>query len=266
MTLPEYLADVAKEMRIRSGAIRRAFATHKLSAGENREDLVANFLKDHLPRRFGIDTGLMVSSDGQFSSQADVVVVDHHSNAPLHVSGRNKLWPVESVYSLVEVKTQLSPRDIEDALAKCRRFKKLNRQFIKSHSPMRQSESLFVLWGYDCAEPLTVKTNLIKAMREVPRSECIDLVVVPDKLVARGGSYMELARLGQEGSDYRAKLHAEHGPDLSSLLPDAVEVDAFGDNALMAWFVWFDSWLRTSDLRSCDPVRYVPPGNWGARV
>ena len=58
MVLPEYLSDVAKDMRTKSAAIRRDFAPHHLSAGENREDLVADFLTNHLPRRFGVNSGI----------------------------------------------------------------------------------------------------------------------------------------------------------------------------------------------------------------
>ncbi len=47
---PEYLSDVARDMRHKSAAIRRDFASHRLSAGENREDLVADFLENHLPK------------------------------------------------------------------------------------------------------------------------------------------------------------------------------------------------------------------------
>ena len=72
MTLAEYLEDVAEEMRHKSAAIRRDFARHRPSGGDNREDLVKRFLTDHLPKRFGFSTGLVISHDGMFSNQADL--------------------------------------------------------------------------------------------------------------------------------------------------------------------------------------------------
>ena len=123
--LTDYLADVARSMRAKSAAIRRDFATHRLSAGENREDLVQHFLVEHLPNRFGVTTGIVITVDGAFSNQADLLVVDEQNNAPLYGSSRNKLWPVESVYAMFEVKTSLSPSELADAIAKCRRFKSL---------------------------------------------------------------------------------------------------------------------------------------------
>ena len=145
MILPEYLSEVAKDMRAKSAAIRRDFASHRLSAGENREDLIAEFLVNHLPRKFGVSSGMVISHDGVFSNQADLVVVDEQNNAPLYAASRNKLWPVEAVYALIEVKTTLHPAELTDAIAKGRRFKALKRRFCEAGQVQRIADSLFVI-------------------------------------------------------------------------------------------------------------------------
>ena len=146
MLLAQYLSDIARDMREKSAAIRRDFASHNLSAGENREDLVEGFLTTHLPPKFGVSTGMVISHDGVFSNQADLyVVVDEQNNAPLHASSRNKLWPVEAVYALVEVKTTLNPADLADAVAKGRRFKSLARRYCQVGQGLRITDSLFVI-------------------------------------------------------------------------------------------------------------------------
>ena len=259
MLLPQYLSDIARDMREKSTAIRRDFASHRLSAGENREDLVAGFLTNHLPRKFGVSTGMIISHDGVFSNQADLVVVDEQNNAPLHASSRNKLWPVEAVYALVEVKTTLNPAELVDAIAKGRKFKSLTRRYCQAGEVSRITDSLFVIWGFHSATSATVKTNLFAALAGVPRSEQPDLIVVPDQFVARGGTYLELSLLGQPNSQYREQLHAQHGPNLEALIAEPVAVFELGENALLAWYVWFDSWLRQAGSRLTDPVAYLPP-------
>lgn len=259
MALSEYLADVAREMRAKSAAIRRDFASHHLSAGENREDLVERFLSDHLPKRFGVSTGLVISHDGLFSNQADLVVVDDQNNAPLYGTTRNKLWPVEAVYALIEVKTTLTPSALSDAITKGRRFKSLQRRYCDSGTPQRISDSLFVIWAFDSPSPSVVKANILEALSEVPRSEKPDLIVVPDRVVVRSGSYLELSRLGQVGSPQRLQLEALHGGNLSQLLTELVEVGDLGENSLLAWYIWFDSWLRQAGTRLTNPVAYLPP-------
>ena len=266
MVLPEYLSDVARDMRAKSAAIRRDFASHRLSAGENREDLVDEFLTNHLPCKFGVSSGMVISHDGVFSNQADLVVVDQQNNAPLYAATRNKLWPVEAVYALVELKTTLRPSDLADAIAKGRKFKTLKRRFCEAGQAQRMTDSLFVIWAFDSAASITVKANLFAALAGVPRSEQPDLIVVPDRLVARAGSYIEVSRLGQPNSLYRAQLHAQHGPDLEALMPDPAEVGDLGENALLAWYVWFDSWLRQAGSRLTDPVAYLPPNEVFGRM
>lgn len=258
MVLPEYLADVARVMRAKSASIRRDFASHHLSAGENREDLVSEFLQTHLPRRFGVSSGLVISHDGEFSKQADLLVVDEQNNAPLYAGNKNKLWPVEAIYSLIEVKTNLGPNELTDAIAKGRKFKTLQRRYCDAGQALRIQDSLFVIWAFEAAATTTFKTNLFNALASVPRSEQPDLIVVPDRLVARAGSYLELSKIGQVGSPLRVELHAKYGPNLDALIPHCAEVGELSENALLIWYVWFDSWLRQTGPRSTTPSAYVP--------
>jgi hypothetical protein len=41
-------------------------------------------------------------------------------------------------------------------------------------------------------------------------------------------------------------------------MPKPAETYDLGENALLAWYVWFDSWLRQAGPRLTDPVRYLP--------
>ncbi|MCY4186471.1 MAG: hypothetical protein OXC82_00260 [Rhodobacteraceae bacterium] len=75
------------------GIIRRSYKTHKLTVGEAREDLVNTFLNDSLPKRFGVSTGLIISSEEEFSNQTDLVIVDEQNNAPLYPALDKKLCP-----------------------------------------------------------------------------------------------------------------------------------------------------------------------------
>ena len=44
MTIKKYLGDIALELKRQSERLKIGFSTHALSAGENREDIVGNFL------------------------------------------------------------------------------------------------------------------------------------------------------------------------------------------------------------------------------
>lgn len=262
-TLPDYLADVATELGRNSRRIARDFAKHRPSAGTNREDLVAKFLESHLPERFGVSSGLIISPTGQFSKEADVLIVDRLNNAPLYRNARSKLWPVEAVYALVEVKTQLTPTTIRDSMEKCQRFKSLPRRFCGSkgvHEDQHVQDSLFAIWAFESPALPKVKENLSLAMKHIPLAERPDLIVVPERFTARAGSYLELSTLGQPGSAFRGELQAKHpSVDLRTLLPEPLAMYDLSENSLLAWYIWIDSWLRRAGSRRCEPLQYLPP-------
>ena len=268
MTLPNYMSDAAAEMAQKSLSIRRDFAHHRLTAGQLREGTVGKFLVGHLPERFGVKTGFAMSADGVFSNGADLLIVDKLNNAPVYPGSAKELWPVESIYALVEVKTGLSPSDLCDAVEKGRRFKTLRRGFIDSKFQSRFIEdSLFVIWGFGCPNSSTFKENLSNALKNVPVKEQPDLVIVPQRLVAKSGKYLQLTKLGQSNSAFRRELEVKYEQDLSALIPEPVEVFDLKANSLMAWYVWFDSWLRQAGARFTDPLEYLPADRiWGEKV
>jgi hypothetical protein len=260
LVLPDYLSDIAKEMRARSHSIRRDFASHRLSAGENREDLVSAFLKDHIAARFGVSSGMVISHNGLFSNQADLIITDALNNSALYAGSSNELWTAESVYALVEVKTTLNLTELRDSINKGRRFKTLPRNFNDAGNDQRISDSLFVIWAFDGPSAETIKVNLLSELSSVPRAEQPDLIVVPDKFVVRGGSYLELSEFGQPGSPFRQQLSLTIGPALDAMIKMSARVQVYdmGENALLAWYVWFDSWLRQAGSRLTTLSSYLP--------
>jgi hypothetical protein len=254
MSFDEYLKARSDRLRMESASIRRDYATHRPTAGTQREDLVEAFLVEHLPKRFGVSSGLVVSCEGEFAPQADLLVVDALNNAPMYGQARSPIWSVESVYALVEVKTEFTPAAIADAVAKGRRFKRLTRKFSEvAAATQRIAESLFVIWAFDGPKVEVAADNLRSALVDVPRSEQPDLIIVLDRYVATCGDYLVLSQIGHETSDFRRQLVSK-GANLT--LP-TVRMQA-GQDALLAWYVWFDSWLSRAGDRLADPVNYLP--------
>jgi hypothetical protein len=258
MKIHEYFADVADELNRKSARVRRDFATHRPSGGENRESVVGSFLKENLPMHFGVDTGLILAQSGEFTRQADLCIVDQTWNAPLYLTSPNRIWPIEAVYALIEVKTRLSPSNLSDAIEKCRRFKTLPRQFDDAPATPQITDSLFVLWAFEGPSAATVKRNINKALEKVPRAEQPDYIVIPDSVVATAGSYRELARAGQPGSTYREQILRESGGDIEGVIGEPIEVLELGQHALLVFFLWLTSWLKRAGQRSAPLMAYLP--------
>lgn len=264
--LEQYFSDVTADLNRNSQRIRTFFSTHAPSAGNNREDMVAKLLKEHILPLAGIGTGLVMSATGEFSNQSDVVLFDPASNGPIFQQSPIPIWLLEAVYSVIEVKTQLTPTTIADTIAKCRRFKTLPKRYSDSHGRQKISDHLFILWSFEAPNNTTAKSNLISALSGVPQSEQPDFIVVPGKFLVRGGGYHDLSTNGQAGSShYQSRLQAVGG-DPNRLLPEPFEMLDLGDNTLTAFLYWLNSWLYAAGPRRPDLVSYYGNRNWGTRV
>lgn len=86
---------------------------HNLSKGINREERLKSILRSYLPKRFSISSGAVVSSDGEQSSQIDIIVYDALEGFPLYGDDGNQLFPIECVYAVIEVKSRLTKDELD---------------------------------------------------------------------------------------------------------------------------------------------------------
>lgn len=256
MSIPEYFKNISKKLNSDSEEIRTFFASHRPSAGSNREGLVADFLRKHLPDRYDISHGLILSSEGEFSNQADIIISDKLNNAPLFRERVESIWLVEAVYSLIEVKTSLSPSVIDDCISKCRKFKTLNRN-LSDRNIERIKDSLFVVWAFEGPSSETFRDTIIRKYEGLPLEETPDFIIVPSKYVCIAGQYRVLCRLGQSGSVHRQLIEAQ--PDrVQQLNSRGFEIAVLNEHSLLASMVWLNSWLHQAGERHAPLTKYLP--------
>src|SRR4051794_34848297 len=94
-------------------SLAKTLVQHKAEKGRIVESVVKTALRSILPGRFSIGTGFVINSDGQSSSQLDLVIYDGHFNSPIVLEGGTGLFPVECVYGHVEVKSRLDRDEID---------------------------------------------------------------------------------------------------------------------------------------------------------
>jgi hypothetical protein len=91
--------------------------------GSYREAIIRDFLRPCLPECYGLSTGEVFSADGKESAQIDIVVHDAVFSAVLFKNGPQQLFPAESVFGAVEVKSELNSAELERACANSRPLK-----------------------------------------------------------------------------------------------------------------------------------------------
>lgn len=121
-TLEELFRRVEKTLSARldeAGLIK-----HAGDKGDNREEVIREFLTEHLPTRYGVAKGEVITKSGDHSHAADIIIYDRVT-CPLLYSGKTKLIPIEGVYGIIEVKSALSKTELVDCIKKIEAFKKL---------------------------------------------------------------------------------------------------------------------------------------------
>lgn len=110
----------AQKMRAQFESIHRK---HKGESGRRREDDLKEFLRAFLPRRLAVGTGEIVATDGEVSPQVDLIVYDALETPLLDRSESSVVVPIEGVYAVIEVSSNLTSRKLAQDAEKIRAIK-----------------------------------------------------------------------------------------------------------------------------------------------
>ena len=102
-----------------------ALMPHFGERGRIAEEIIRNVLSRTLPKRFSIGTGVIISSKGDVSQQTDIVIFDNFFNSPLLSEFGSCVYPVETVYATIEVKSVLTKSELRSSLAAIRKLRSL---------------------------------------------------------------------------------------------------------------------------------------------
>ena len=161
---------------------------HAGERGAEAEDILKQFLRERLPKRFGVEAGLVVGRDGTVSRQSDVIIYDS-LNSPVYRSGpKMHILPRDNVAAVVEVKSKLNKEELADAANKIASVKKIKASLIcgidqpVTFSDLIMTGTLGCVFAFDSYTSLETLADNLKAINKEHESHCwIDLVVVLDK-------------------------------------------------------------------------------------
>ena len=86
---------------------------HQGEKGRSREAILGDVLRQILPGCFSIGSGFIINCLGEISRQQDLVILDNYFNRPIQLAGGVGVYPVESVYATLEVKSRLDGDSIK---------------------------------------------------------------------------------------------------------------------------------------------------------
>jgi hypothetical protein len=101
--------------------------THAGVLGEVNENRFIDVLRRYLPKRYAVDTGIVLDCRGKTSDQIDVIVYDNQYTPTLLDQENHRFIPAEAVYAVFEVKPTINKPYLKyagDKAASVRRLKR----------------------------------------------------------------------------------------------------------------------------------------------
>lgn len=183
---------------------------HMGDRGEFRERVIADFLRPFLPKCYGLGSGAAFSADGSGSRQLDVVIYDDVFSNVLFRDRDNSLFPCESVFGVIEVKSDLDSGELAKAIDNIRSLHSLPRQPSDmmdlfplcrlnvggglTHDKQQRNRYLGIVFAYD---GLT-SDSVLKVLNDPTRSAS-EKLQLPDFVFNYKRGYMLLRWLVQNG-------------------------------------------------------------------
>lgn len=101
---------------------------HPVGNGDNSEGGWKEFLKQVLPKKYGVDKGFVIDYEGNVSDGIDIIIYDDLYSPYIMSSGSGVRYiPAEAVYAIVEVKPTITKAYLKYANDKVESVKKLKR-------------------------------------------------------------------------------------------------------------------------------------------
>lgn len=125
--LPEFQAVAAK---LQAEFLRSAGVPHSTTKGTIREENLINFLRNHLPRRYSIGSGIIADQQSRVSRQQDIVIFDGFNTPVLQDFGDQSVFFAEQVLAAIEVKSRLNAQGLQDIVQKAQSIRALTRSSV----------------------------------------------------------------------------------------------------------------------------------------
>ena len=241
---------VSRELRARyEGAL--VAGKHTIEKGLRTEAALRDFLRRHLPPRFGLSRGEIVSARGEVSHQVDIVIYDAHHAPLLEESEASMVFAAESVYAAIEVKPTLQQSTIDEVAQNIASVKALDRSAtVEQHGGHRvyggprQNPAIFgAVFAFDGGRVAqTLVPRLHHNHTHVPREQWVDCICILDKAVI-----YHFGPGPREGEFRPAFI----GPDTVLGYWDA------GKDALLLFYLMLMHQLNARDLFPPDLHRYA---------
>ena len=168
---------------------------HNASAGMLREKVIKDILKPYLPDCYGISGGLCYDHEENKSKQLDIIIYDKLFSYRLPFDSDFIVFPCESVYGNIEVKTTLDKSTLQESIDNIASLKKLVRKDATEfnitphlelsvggqHLGTKKNNYWGAVFSYQSSSIETIMNNLSECTKPDDTSLLTDMLVLLDR-------------------------------------------------------------------------------------
>jgi len=108
---------------------------HPGEFGSYRENIIHNWLRLYVPKKYGIASGFLINSENKISTQCDIIIYDIYNTPQIQTEENQKFFPIETVIAVGEVKSDINSfAELKKYVEKLSEIKKM-RYEIKKPKP-----------------------------------------------------------------------------------------------------------------------------------
>lgn len=182
VTRKEIFSHAAK--RLRQEFAELSTVPHNALKGSEAEEIVRRFLREHLPKRFGVASGFVIDPEDTVSRQTDVVIYDA-VNCPVYRASENAgIFPSDNVAAVVEVKSRLTRDRLRDAFQNIAEAKSLKKRGARETRGPIRAQTYGCIFAFDSDLSLeTISEVYADFVEEFGIGVHADLMLLLDKAV-----------------------------------------------------------------------------------
>lgn len=155
---------------------------HPGTKGDETESNWVEWFENYLPKRYKVDKGIIIDSNGKQSDQIDIIIYDTQYTYLVFRHDKTLLIPAESVYAVFEVKPNLNKANMEYASEKVKSVRELHRSSARikhaggEYDPKPLHEIIGGLLTTGCDWESPIASNVAKYINGGSRHERFDIV------------------------------------------------------------------------------------------
>ena len=238
--LKKSIHAAAKKMQIDFAEVTEHI-NHMGERGGSREEILLKYLEDYIPIKYEMNNGVIIDATGEQSRQQDIIIYDSFNSPVLLNMQSTKMVPIESVFSVIEVKSSLNKAEINKCVNNILSVKSL----VKDSLDGINSPTAGFVFAFTSSTTLeTLLDNLVEKNKEVEENKQISALCVLDK-----GLIVNVSKKGLK--DITLLPNEDTTPAIIKNTPE---------NNLMLFYLLLMQYLNQSSVSVPNLLKYASAG------